>query len=141
MGHSQGHSVVACQESTAENCASKVKNIPSVCCQLRGAGVLHAGLHRDRVLESIAQARINLLDRPFAGQDPHVMSLLQADMKGSDCMILTQHLAAFAPAAHVPERKPLFRVPEEFSRMLKGKYTLGNDFKKRASFRQGRLDL
>ena len=80
--------------------------------------MLHAGLDRDRVLESIAQARMNVLDRPVADHDPYVMSLLQANMKALDCMILTQHLAALARAACTPE--PLFKVPEEFSRMLKG---------------------
>ena len=102
--------------------------------------MLHAGLDRDRVLESIAQARMDLLHRPFAGQDPYMMNLLQADMKGDDCMILTQHLAAFAHAVYIPEHKPPFKLPGELSRMLKGKYTLGDDFKKHVSFRQGRLD-
>ena len=55
--------------------------------------------------ESIARARIELINRPSVTQDPYMLGLLQADITRQDCMLLTQHLMGIALYAYTPQHK------------------------------------
>jgi len=53
-----------------------------------------------------------------------LLGLLQADINRQDCTVLTQHLMGIALYAYTPQHKAIYRMPEVFRAMLKGKHEL-----------------
>ncbi len=98
--------------------------------------VCHAGYHRDRVLETIVQTKLTVLDQPPRLNDAVVRSLFSAEGYGKDCTILAQHLEGVARFAYIPECKDILPMPSVFAKMLKGKLEVIQNHQTRLRFRQ-----
>ena len=98
--------------------------------------VCHAGYHRDRVLETIVQTKLTVLDQSLRLDDPIVHTLFSAEGYGKDCTILAQHLEGVARFAYIPECKDILPMPPVFAKMLKGKLEVIQNHQTRLRFRQ-----
>ena len=94
----------------------------------------HAGFDRDRVVESIARNKMELLSRPLMTQDRYTLSLMQMDGSQHVCTALTQHLATIALFAYTPMHKEFYKMPKVFGSMLKGKHQIITNAEERLSF-------
>ena len=82
--------------------------------------VCHAGYHRDRVLETIVQTKLTVLDQPPRLNDAVVRSLFSAEGYGKDCTILAQHLEGVARFAYIPECKDILPMPSSICKDAQG---------------------
>lgn len=92
---------------------------------------VHAGFERDRVVESIARAKMEQLSRLLIAQDRYTLTLLQMDKGLRACTVLTQHLETVALFAYTPMHKDFYKMPEVFGSMLKGKHEVITDIEDR----------
>ena len=95
---------------------------------------MHAGFNRDRVVESIASSKMEILSRPLVTQDRYTLTLIQMDRGQHVCTALTQHLTTIALFAYTPMHKDFYKMPEVFGSMLKGKHEIISNADERLSF-------
>ncbi len=83
---------------------------------------IHAGLDRDRVVETIAEEKIESLCSAHVKQDSYMLALLEMDRSKRACTILTQYLMPLAIYGYTPQHKIYHNTPEIFGGLLKGKH-------------------